>query len=60
MATKDELKRRPQQKLTLSKETIRDLTPKQSTVDTVRGGLARSGGNNCSYAYTQDHGSCGY
>ena len=59
MATKDEIKRTPGKKLTLSKETIRDLTPKQGTADALRGGLVRSGGGFCSHGYTVERGSCG-
>lgn len=39
MATKDDLKRTaPKRKLTLSKETIRDLTPRQKDAAALRGG----------------------
>ena len=41
MATTDDAKRKMQRKLTLSKETIRDLTPRKDKGDAVRAGVAR-------------------
>ena len=38
MAKKEDAKRKTRKKLTLSKETIRDLTPKKDNADVVRGG----------------------
>ena len=40
MATKQDAKQKTRKRLTLSKETIRDLTPKKDKRDTVRGGVA--------------------
>lgn len=60
MATKDDVKRPPQRKLTLSKETIRDLTPRSGTADALRGGARRSGQPNCTHGAGQDYASCGH
>ena len=38
MTMKKDAKRTTRKKLTLNRETIRDLTPKKSKVDVVRGG----------------------
>ena len=45
MARKEDAKRKTRRKLTLSKETIRDLTPKKHNADVVRGGIVGRGGN---------------
>ena len=39
MARKESAKRKIQKKLTLNKETIRDLTSTKGTADAVRGGM---------------------
>jgi hypothetical protein len=44
MATKDAIRRKPKRKLTLSKQTIRDLNPRKGKVDAVRAGGARTPG----------------
>ena len=47
MGRKEENRRKARKKLTLSKETIRDLTPKKDNTAAVRGG----GGRNTVAAY---------
>ena len=49
MATKQDPSKPPQRKLTLSKETIRDLTPKNEA-DVVKGGAV--------VACTEDRSTC--
>ena len=41
MATNEDAKRTTRRKLTLSKETIRDLTPAKDRADAVRGGMIK-------------------
>ena len=47
MATKDESERKPRKKLTLNKETIRDLTVKNDRAQTLRAGYRGSVAIDC-------------
>ena len=52
MATKDEIKRKPRKKLTLTKETIRDLTMKNDPARDLRAGVRASCSGGCTVPTT--------
>ena len=51
MTMKKDAKRKTRKKLTLNKETIRDLNPRERA-DTVKGGVTRSHGASAFYTCT--------